>query len=93
MKKITFNITAAGVLLLGHLLTGCNKILDIKDPVNSITTNQVFQTDDQAATALNGLYSYLISGGENEVNSNGQLGNDLYSAGGITLATAHSADE
>lgn len=93
MKKNTFNITTAGVLFSALLVTGCNKMLDIKDPVNSITTNQVFQTDDQASIALNGLYSYLISGGETEVSSYGQLGNDLYSAGGITLAAAHSADE
>lgn len=93
MKRIVFNIIAAGVLLSGLLVTGCNKLLDIKDPVNSITTNQVFQSDDQAAVALNGLYSYLISGGVQEVNSHGQLGNDLYSAGGITLSAGHSADE
>ncbi|SKD10508.1 SusD family protein [Chitinophaga ginsengisegetis] len=93
MKRIVFNIIATGVLLLGLLVTGCNKMLDIKDPVNSITTNQVFQSDDQAAVALNGLYSYLISGGAKEVSSYGQLGNDLYSAGGITLAAGHSADE
>lgn len=68
-------------------------MLDIKDPINSITTNQVFQSDDQASIALNGLYSYLISGGENEVNAFGKLGNVLYSAGGITLAAGHSADE
>jgi hypothetical protein len=93
MKRIAFNITAASVLLSGLLVAGCNKMLDIKDPVNSITTNQVFQSDEQASIALNGLYSYLISGGELEVNSLGQLGNDLYSAGGITLAAGHSADE
>ncbi|MCW3464766.1 RagB/SusD family nutrient uptake outer membrane protein [Chitinophaga nivalis] len=93
MKRIAFNIPAAGVLLLGLLVTGCNKMLDIKDPVNSITTNQVFQSDEQAAIALNGLYSYLISGGELEVNTGETLGNDLYSAGGITLAAGHSADE
>jgi hypothetical protein len=93
MKRIAFNIAAAGVLLSGLLVTGCNKMLDIKDPVNSITTNQVFQTDDQASIALNGLYSYLISGGELEISSYGQLGSDLYSAGGITLAAGYSADE
>ena len=93
MKRISFNIIAAGVLLSGLLVTGCNKLLDIKDPINSITTNQVFQSDDQAAVALNGLYSYLISGGVLDVNSYGQLGNNLYSAGGITLAAGHSADE
>lgn len=93
MKKFAFNITTAGVLLSGLLVTGCNKLLDIKDPINSITTNQVFQSDEQAGTALNGLYSYLISGGVDEVNSNGELGSDLYSAGGITQAAGHSADE
>ncbi|MGO4294446.1 RagB/SusD family nutrient uptake outer membrane protein [Chitinophaga sp. RAB17] len=93
MKRIAFNITAASVLLSGLLVTGCNKMLDIKDPVNSITTNQVFQSDDQASIALNGLYSYLISGGEPDVNHPEQLGNNLYSAGGITLAAGHSADE
>lgn len=93
MKKDVFNITTASILLLGLLITGCNKLLDIKDPVNSITTNQVFQTDDQAAIALNGLYSYLISGGEDDVNSSGLVGSGLYSAGGITLAAGHLADE
>lgn len=93
MKRIAFNITAAGVLLSGLLVTGCNKMLDIKDPVNSITTNQVFQTDDQASIALNGLYSYLISGGPVEANRPELVGNNLYSAGGITLAAGHSADE
>ncbi|WP_436487983.1 RagB/SusD family nutrient uptake outer membrane protein [Chitinophaga sp. ARDCPP14] len=93
MKRFAFNIYATGMLLSGVLVTGCNKLLDIKDPVNSITTNQVFQSDDQASIALNGLYSYLISGGELEVNSYEQLGSDLYSAGGVTLAAGHSADE
>ncbi len=76
MKRIVFNIIVAGVLLLALLVTGCNKLLDIKDPINSITTNQVFQSDDQAAVALNGLYSYLISGGVQEVNLYVQLGNE-----------------
>ncbi len=90
MRKLTFNIAFAGAFLLA---TGCNKLLDIKDPVNSITTNQVFQNDEQAFTALNGLYSYLISGGEYEATMNPPLGSDLYSAGGITLAAGHLADE
>ncbi|PUZ30047.1 SusD family protein [Chitinophaga costaii] len=93
MKNITSHITAAGVLCVSLLVTACNKMLDIKDPINSITTGQVFGSDDQASTALNGLYSYLINGGENELNSFATLGNDLYSAGGITLAAGHSADE
>ncbi|MBC9933110.1 RagB/SusD family nutrient uptake outer membrane protein [Chitinophaga qingshengii] len=93
MRRIVFNITTTGVLLLTLLGTGCNKLLDIKDPINSITTNQVFLNNEQAATALNGLYSYLINGGVSEVNSREALGNDLYSAGGITLAAGHSADE
>ncbi|PUZ25504.1 hypothetical protein DCC81_14565 [Chitinophaga parva] len=93
MKKFAINIIAAGVLLFGLLVTGCNKMLDIKDPINSITTSEVFQNDEQAGTALNGLYSYLINGGTAEVYSNGDLGSDLYSAGGITLAAGHSADE
>src|SRR5690606_15594860 len=75
------------------LATGCNKLLDIKDPVNSITTNQVFQNDEQAATALNGLYSYLISGGEYEAQYSIPLGSDLFSAGGVTITAGHSADE
>ncbi|WP_341835625.1 RagB/SusD family nutrient uptake outer membrane protein [Chitinophaga pollutisoli] len=90
MRKLTFNIALAGAFLLA---TGCNKLLDIKDPVNSITTNQVFQNDEQAATALNGLYSYLISGGEFEAAYSLPLGTELYSAGAITMAAAHSADE
>ncbi|NIG55845.1 RagB/SusD family nutrient uptake outer membrane protein [Chitinophaga sp. Cy-1792] len=93
MKRTAFNIIGSGILLSGLLLAGCNKMLDIKDPINSITTNQVFQSDEQASIALNGLYSYLINGGVNESNSEDMLGADLYSAGGITVAAAHSADE
>lgn len=89
MKKNTFNIALAGCLFLA---TGCNKMLDINDPVNSVTTREVFETDEQAATALNGVYSYLISGGELDAAS-GSLGTDLYSAGAITIAAGHSADE
>ncbi|WP_298713381.1 RagB/SusD family nutrient uptake outer membrane protein [Chitinophaga sp.] len=90
MRKLTFHIALAGAFLLA---TGCNKLLDIKDPVNSITTSQVFQNDEQAATALNGLYSYLISGGEFEAQYGIPLGSDLFSAGGVTITAGHSADE
>ncbi|SEW52824.1 RagB/SusD family nutrient uptake outer membrane protein [Chitinophaga arvensicola] len=93
MKKNVFNIASVGILLSGLLITGCNKLLDIPDPINSITTNQVFQNDEQAGAALNGLYSYLINGGLNEVNADGNLGDNLYSAGAITQAAGHSADE
>jgi hypothetical protein len=93
MKKNSFYITIMVASLLGLLAMGCNKMLDIKPPVNSITTSQVFQNEEQAGVALNGLYSYLISGGDKEINSRGTLGTDLYSAGGVTIAAAHLADE
>lgn len=82
------------LLLTATATISCNKLLDIKDPVNSITTNQVFQNAEQAGYALNGLYSYLIngnaslSGGPSDV-----LGTDLLYAGGATIVAAHSADE
>lgn len=93
MNKYAFNITVTGTILLGLLATGCNKLLDIKDPVNSITTNQVFQTDDQAAIALNGMYSYMISGGEFEAAGSLTVGTHVFSAGAITIVAAHTADE
>ncbi|MCK7554086.1 RagB/SusD family nutrient uptake outer membrane protein [Chitinophaga sedimenti] len=81
MKKYIFYIAVTGAAVLA---TGCDKMLDIKDPVNSITTNQVFQSDEQAAGALNGLYSYLINGGSEEVVS-GLTGSDVFSAGELPL--------
>lgn len=93
MKKYAFNITVTGTIMLGLLATGCKKLLDIKDPVNSITTNQVFLSDDQAAIALNGLYSYMISGGEFEASGSLPVGTDVFCAGAVTIAAAHTADE
>jgi hypothetical protein len=82
------------VLLLTSITGGCNKILDVKDPINSITSNQVFLTDEQAGYALNGMYSYLINGGTAEVGSGqSSLGTDLFSAGGVTMMTGYSSDE
>jgi hypothetical protein len=82
------------VLLLTGITCSCNKILDVKDPVNSITSNQVFLTDEQAGYALNGMYSHLINGGTAEAaNGLSILGTDLFSAGGVTIMTGYSSDE
>ena len=82
------------MVLFTAIISSCNKILDIKDPINSITTNQVFQTDDQAKYALNGMYSYLIHGGSDEAASGiAAAGTDIFSAGGITVTTGFSSDD
>lgn len=78
------------VLLLGSAfaLASCEKLVDIGPPVDSITTVEVFSSDDQAKTAMAGVYSKMING------DNGRGGGATeFSAGMVSVAAGLSADE
>lgn len=86
-----FFILGSVVILL---LSSCNKILDTELPINSMLTEKVFSSDQQAYFALNGMYSYLIHGGAEEaVTRSDNMAKNIFSAGAATLVAGHSADE
>lgn len=60
----------------------CSKMVAIPEPTNILTTNQMFSTDDQAVSVINGIYANMVNG------TSLNFGN-----GGITIYTGMSADE
>ncbi|WP_127127082.1 RagB/SusD family nutrient uptake outer membrane protein [Pseudoflavitalea rhizosphaerae] len=82
------NIKQIIIILAGLVaLTSCDKLVAIDDPIDSITTNQVFRDDVQAKAAMAGVYSKLANG-----NGQGSASNH-FSAGLSTVLGGLSADE
>ena len=69
------------VICLSQL--SCKKMVTVPEPITSITTSEVFNSDVQASAALAAVYSQLISNG-------GQLG---FSNGYLTMLGGMSSDE
>jgi starch-binding outer membrane protein, SusD/RagB family len=67
--------------LLSLSFWSCKKLVQIPEPVNSITTTEVFGSDAQSNSALAGIYTQMINGGLN------------FLSGSITLNAGLSADE
>lgn len=61
--------------------SSCKKLLEVEAPINSITTKDVFSTDDQAEMAVAAMYSRMVNS------------DNYFSNGGITIAGGLSADE
>jgi hypothetical protein len=64
------------------MLFSCKDMIDIPDPINTITTDKVFDNDNQANSAMAGAYSQLI---------NDQVLN--FGNGAVTTLCNQSADE
>jgi hypothetical protein len=78
--KATFNILFFSFAIF---LTACKKLVNVSDPVNSITTSQVFTSEGNAVSAVAAIYSSMI-------NTSYYLG---YASGGTTLYAGLSSDE
>jgi starch-binding outer membrane protein, SusD/RagB family len=52
------------LLALTAIICSCKKIIQIPPPVGTITTSQVFTTDDQATSAVAGMYFQMINSGQ-----------------------------
>src|SRR5258708_13763249 len=70
-----------GVLFISLRLISCKKLISIPPAVGTITSSQVFSTDDQAVAAVSGIYFKMI----NSYRS--------FSSSGITIFSGMSADE
>jgi hypothetical protein len=76
------NIIAVLVVsMLSIYFASCKKLVEIDQPVNSITTEKVFSDRVTADAAVVGIYSKLINSGVK------------FSNGGVTLYTGLSSDE
>ncbi len=57
-----FNIKRVSVFIVVFLLFSCNKLVEIPEPKDTLTTTKVFSTDAQAQSAMAGLLSTMING-------------------------------
>lgn len=81
MKSKLGNFHIACMILLFSLTLGCKKIISVHKPTDTITSSQVFSTDDQATSAAAGMYYSMVNGYSTFFN------------GGITFFTGLSSDE
>src|SRR5258708_7427115 len=84
-NKYSINVYFFGVIsiVLQSALVGCNKLVQIPPPANSITTSQVFVDSSDAAAAISGIYSNIALKRRTEVFCNDEQ----------TLYCGISADE
>lgn len=73
------------------LFTGCEKLVEIDSPVNSISTNNIFSTNKQAEWALASVYSKMING--TDMSRVDLAAQKNFSAGLTTLMGALASDE
>jgi hypothetical protein len=69
------------ILLLAVCALGCNKLIDVGDPDNSVIGKNVFSHDTSALSAVSGIYSKIMLSFPNILN------------GGLSISGGLSADE
>ncbi|WP_312788868.1 RagB/SusD family nutrient uptake outer membrane protein [Sphingobacterium sp.] len=79
MKQIIFILKLTLILVI--FLTSCSKFLDVGSPIDTVNSEQVFNSEETATAALNGIYSNMQA-------STAQIFN-----GALTLYTGLSSDE
>lgn len=69
------------MLVLTFFVFGCKKSIQIPPPIGTITTSQVFSTDNQALSAVSGIYHKMMQSGL------------IITNGGMSIYSGLSADE
>jgi hypothetical protein len=82
--------TTRSLLLSVLFLFSCNKLVEIPEPKDTLTTVKVFTNDAQAQSAMAGVLSAMINGLDK---ANAKLGANSFSNGQVTIFNASSADE
>lgn len=59
------------LIALSFLSFSCSKMIDIDEPIDTVTSGKVFLSDDQADQTLAGMYSQMIGNGESSGFTNG----------------------
>ncbi len=80
MKK---NIFFLSIIISVLLTVGCKKLVEIPEPINTITSNEAFASDATATSAMMGIYSNMCWAG----------GTIKYANGAISQFVGLSADE
>lgn len=87
------------LLLSAFLLFSCNKLVEIPDPKNSLTTEKVFNNDTQAIGAMVGILTQMINTNANSsfasglVNQTARASADELSIVGTIFAVNNSSGE
>lgn len=79
------------ILYISFSISGCTKFLDIKPPITTLTTPEVFSTNQQAVWALSGVYSKMINGMSSDFTNRAAEMN--FAAGLSTIMGGFSSDE
>ncbi|MBC9932867.1 RagB/SusD family nutrient uptake outer membrane protein [Chitinophaga qingshengii] len=82
---------SGGLLLWAMLQSSCEKLVSVPDPVNTISTPQVFGSEKQANGAMAGIYTRMING-DNPVSAP-PVGDQSFAAGLSTVMGGLSSDE
>ncbi len=59
MKKINLYKLVLALLSIG-VISSCKKIVDIPDPIDTVTDHKIFQSDAQASQTINGIYAQMM---------------------------------
>ncbi len=80
---MTYRYLSCAVIGIALLLTSCKKLVDIDEPIDTVTSAKIFSSDEQANQTLAGMYSQMVS-------SDGTLS---MLNGGATMYGGMAADE
>ncbi|WP_212004887.1 RagB/SusD family nutrient uptake outer membrane protein [Chitinophaga sp. HK235] len=78
-------------LLLAVVFSSCKKLVSVPDPINTISTGQVFSSEKQANGAMAGIYTRMINADDNSQAAT--IGHTSFAAGMSTLLAGVSSDE
>jgi hypothetical protein len=71
MMKLNSNSIKYTIIAILFLSVGCKKLVDIDQPIDSVTSAKIFANDDMADQTLAGLYSQMAGGRGSSYLSNG----------------------
>lgn len=81
LRSIKYTAVVLTGLLSCVTNSSCKKLLEVEAPINSITTKDVFSSDDQAEMAVAAMYSLMVNS------------DNYFSDGGVSIAGGLSSDE
>lgn len=77
--------------LLSVFFSSCTKLLEVDAPIDSITTEELFSTNDQAEWAISAIYSKMING--DQITTIQTVADRGFAAGLSTILGGLSSDE
>lgn len=72
-------------------LIACKKLIAINEPINTLTTKEIFSSDATATSAMAGIYSIMINGPDGGLAVNS--GSSVFSEGLANILATVSSDE